>query len=73
MTRIKLRGLSRPEDIASANRVQPEFVGFVFVPGSKRYVSTRQAKRLKALLSPRIQAVGVFALSLIHISEPTRH
>ena len=61
MTRIKLRGLSRPEDIASANRVQPEFVGFVFVPGSKRYVSTRQAKRLKALLSPRIQAVGVFA------------
>ena len=61
MTRIKLCGLSRPEDIASANRVQPEFVGFVFVPGSKRYVSTRQAKRLKALLSPRIQAVGVFA------------
>ena len=41
--------------------MQPEFVGFVFVPGSKRYVSTRQAKRLKALLSPRIQAVGVFA------------
>ena len=39
MTRIKLCGLSRPEDIASANRVQPEFVGFVFVPGSKRYVS----------------------------------
>ena len=33
----------------------------MFVPGSKRYVSTRQAKRLKALLSPRIQAVGVFA------------
>lgn len=61
MTRIKLCGLSRPEDIASANRVQPEFVGFVFVPGSKRYVSTRQAQRLKALLSPRIQAVGVFA------------
>ena len=61
MTRIKLCGLSRPEDIASANRVQPEFVGFVFVPGSKRYVSTRQAQRLKALLSARIQAVGVFA------------
>lgn len=61
MTRIKLCGLSRPEDIASSNRVQPEFVGFVFVPGSKRYVSTRQAQRLKALLSPRIQAVGVFA------------
>ncbi|GAA6393684.1 hypothetical protein I4100191B2_11660 [Clostridiales bacterium] len=33
-------------------RVQPEFVGFMFVLGSKRYVSTRQTQRLKALLSP---------------------
>lgn len=60
MTKIKLCGLTRPEDIQAANALKPEFVGFVFAPKSKRYVSPRQALELKALLSPEIQAVGVF-------------
>ncbi len=60
MTWIKLCGLSRPEDIKTANALKPEFVGFVFAPKSKRYISPRQAQKLKALLSPQIQAVGVF-------------
>lgn len=60
MTKIKLCGLTRPEDIQAANALKPEFVGFVFAPKSKRYVSPRQARELKALLSPEIQAVGVF-------------
>ena len=60
MTKIKLCGLTRPEDIRAANALKPEFVGFVFAPKSKRYVSPGQARELKALLSPQIQAVGVF-------------
>ena len=60
MTRIKLCGLIRTEDISAANALKPEFVGFVFAPKSKRYVSPRQALELKALLSLQIQAVGVF-------------
>ena len=60
MTRIKLCGLSRPEDIRVANALKPELIGFVFAPKSKRYVSPQQARALKALLSPEIQAVGVF-------------
>lgn len=60
MTRIKLCGLTRTEDISAANALKPEFVGFVFAPKSKRYVSPRQALELKALLSLQIQAVGVF-------------
>lgn len=60
MTKIKLCGLTRPEDIRIANTLKPEFVGFVFAPKSKRYISPRQAQKLKALLSPQIQAVGVF-------------
>lgn len=60
MTRIKLCGLSRREDIAAANRLSPDYVGFVFAPQSRRCVSPQQAAKLKALLRPDIQAVGVF-------------
>lgn len=60
MTRIKLCGLTRPEDIAAANALQPEYVGFVFAPKSRRYVSREKAAELKAQLSPGIQTVGVF-------------
>ena len=60
MTKIKLCGLTRPEDIAAANALQPEYIGFVFAPKSRRYVSREMAAALKAQLSPGIQAVGVF-------------
>ncbi|MCC8357186.1 MAG: phosphoribosylanthranilate isomerase [Oscillospiraceae bacterium] len=59
-TRIKLCGLSRPCDIETANRLQPDFIGFVFAPKSRRYVAPEQAAALKAMLAPSIQAVGVF-------------
>lgn len=60
MTKIKLCGLSRTQDIQVVNELKPEFVGFVFASKSKRYVSPKQAEALKALLAPDIQAVGVF-------------
>ena len=47
MTKIKLCGLSRPEDIQAANALQPACVGFVFAPKSKRYVTPAQAADLK--------------------------
>lgn len=60
MTKIKLCGLMSPCDIEAANALQPEYIGFVFAPGSKRYVSPGQAKELRGLLAPDIRAVGVF-------------
>lgn len=60
MTRIKLCGLSRPCDIETANELKPEYIGFVFAPGSKRCVSPEKAAELKQMLSPGIRAVGVF-------------
>lgn len=60
MTRIKLCGLSRSCDIEAANAVKPEYIGFVFAPKSKRYVTPDKARQLKAILSPDIKAVGVF-------------
>lgn len=60
MTRIKLCGLSRPCDIWAANELKPEYIGFVFAPGSRRYVSPGQAAQLKAGLSRECKVVGVF-------------
>ncbi len=60
MTRIKLCGLSRPCDIETANRLKPEYVGFVFAPKSGRYIDKEKAVTLKRLLTPGIRAVGVF-------------
>lgn len=60
MTKIKICGLSREEDIAFANELLPDYIGFVFAGKSKRYVSPEKAKSLKSQLEPRIQAVGVF-------------
>ena len=60
MTRIKMCGLKRPEDIDAVNGLKPEYIGFVFFPGSKRCVTPETAKALKARLAPEIKAVGVF-------------
>lgn len=60
MTKIKLCGLSRTCDIEAANELHPDYIGFVFAPKSKRYVTLEQAVELKELLAPGIKAVGVF-------------
>lgn len=60
MTRVKLCGLTRAEDIEAVNRLEPEYIGFVFAEKSKRYVSPEKAAELKKLLNPEIKAVGVF-------------
>lgn len=60
MTRVKMCGLFRDEDISYANEVKPDYIGFVFYPKSHRCVSIEKAQSLKARLDPEIKAVGVF-------------
>ena len=60
MTKIKMCGLRRKIDIEYANKIMPEFVGFVFVKNTKRYVSVEKAFELRYLLDYRIASVGVF-------------
>lgn len=57
---IKMCGLRREEDVEAVNELRPEYIGFVFFPGSRRYVAPEAAKALKARLDPGIRAVGVF-------------
>ena len=60
MTKIKLCGLSGIEEIEAANELEPEYIGFVFAPKSRRYVTPEKAAELKKQLSGEIQAAGVF-------------
>ncbi len=59
MIKIKICGLKRTEDIENANKLKPDFVGFVFAK-SKREVSKETAKMLKSKLDKTIKVVGVF-------------
>lgn len=59
MTKIKICGLRREEDIVYANACRPDYVGFVFAD-SKRKVTKEQAKVLRENLLPEITPVGVF-------------
>ena len=58
--KIKLCGLKRIEDIEAVNEAKPDYIGFIFVKKSRRYVSPEMAERLKQHLNPDIEAVGVF-------------
>ncbi len=60
MTKIKLCGLKRMQDIEYVNKLLPEYVGFVFAPKSKRYVDFRTAQSLREHLHKDITPVGVF-------------
>lgn len=59
MSKIKICGIKRFEDILAVNEAKPDYVGFVFAK-SKRRVSPEQASELIAMLAPQIKTVGVF-------------
>jgi len=59
VTRIKICGLSRPQDIEYANQLAPDYIGFVFAE-SRRRVTPEQAARLREGLREGIVPVGVF-------------
>ena len=66
MSKIKVCGLKRLEDIDAVNGCKPDCVGFVFA-NTKRFVSDDLACELKSKLSKDIPAAGVF------VNEPIEH
>ena len=70
MTKIKFCGLTGDCDIDAANELRTEYIGFVFAPKSKRYVTPERAAELKRQLAAGIKAVGVFVNDdLYHVAE----
>ncbi|MDR3292660.1 MAG: phosphoribosylanthranilate isomerase [Clostridiales bacterium] len=60
MIKIKICGLFRGEDALAVNAAVPDFVGFVFVKGRRRYCSPVLAGELRKKIAPEILSVGVF-------------
>lgn len=60
MTKIKICGLQSEDDISYVNELNPDYIGFVFLEGRRRYISPEKAAHLRKLLNPSIQCVGVF-------------
>ncbi|ABR89049.1 phosphoribosylanthranilate isomerase [Janthinobacterium sp. Marseille] len=59
-TRIKICGLTRPQDVQSAVTAGADAVGFVFYPKSPRYIAAAAAGRLIAEIPPFVTPVGLF-------------
>ncbi|MCL2764170.1 MAG: phosphoribosylanthranilate isomerase [Treponema sp.] len=66
MSRVKICGLMRMEDILAVNSALPDYIGFVFAPG-RRQISIETASVLKKNLDQNILAVGVFVNQQIEV------
>lgn len=60
MTRIKICGILTPEAARAAAEAGADAVGFVFWPGSRRYIPPAQAAAIAQELPPFLVRVGVF-------------
>ena len=60
MVKVKICGIKTLQDVEFVNRQKPDFIGFVFYPLSKRYVSLITARSLKAKLNKKVKSIGVF-------------
>jgi len=59
-TRIKICGITRPEDARVAARLGADAIGLVFYPGSPRAVTIEQAQAITEALTPFVTVVGLF-------------
>jgi phosphoribosylanthranilate isomerase len=58
--RVKICGLTHPDDVAAAVDVGADALGFNFYPKSPRYVDPHRATTLLRVVPPFVDAVGVF-------------
>lgn len=59
-TRIKICGITRPEDAGAVAAAGADAIGLVFTPKSKRWISIDQARAICAQLPPFVARVALF-------------
>jgi phosphoribosylanthranilate isomerase len=59
-TRIKICGITRPEDLATAVAAGADAIGMVFYPGSPRYIDLARAAALRRAVPAFVDAVALF-------------
>lgn len=66
--KVKFCGMTRKEDIAAAEQLSVDFVGFVFVPSSPRSIKFDEARELRKSIGVA-KAVGVFVDDPVNLIE----
>ena len=59
-TRVKICGITRPDDGAAAANAGADAIGLVFYPQSPRYLSAERAVEIRDALPPFVQTVALF-------------
>ena len=59
--KVKICGITRPQDAMDACRMGADILGFNFVPASPRYLNPYTARELISRLPPFVIKMGVFA------------
>lgn len=59
-TRVKICGITRPEDAVAVANAGADAIGLVFYPKSSRFVSAVQASEIIEALPPFVAVVGLF-------------
>lgn len=62
--KIKVCGMRNPENIKGLVALKPDFIGLIFYPKSKRYVSESKAESIISAIPTGIKKVGVFVNAL---------
>jgi phosphoribosylanthranilate isomerase len=62
-TRVKICGITRPQDARAAAQAGADAIGLVFYPPSPRYLSTERAAEIRDALPPFVQTVALFVNS----------
>ena len=62
-TRVKICGLTRPDDVIFAVKAGADALGFVFYKRSPRYISPEVARELAKLVPAWVSTVGLFVNS----------
>src|SRR5690349_18660933 len=59
-TRIKICGITRPQDASAAAAAGADAIGLVFYPPSPRFLSVERAIEIRDALPPFVQTVALF-------------